>query len=300
MGTRNMTIRLAHFSDVHLTASPIGWRLRDSFSKKAIGMFNVKYLGRGASFRHAPMIADALMAEIRAGGFDHIVFSGDATTLAFESEFAHAATRLGVQELPGIAIPGNHDYYTSRCAKSDRFERAFGPWLAGERIGGFRYPFAKKVGHVWLIAVNSSHPRRFNIGASGTIGQAQLERFRLLCARLDAGPRIVVTHYPLRTAEGKIERRSHRLLDHAAAIETMKQCGIALWLHGHIHRGFVLKPSAAIPFPVIGAGSCTQTNRWMYNHYAINGTHLTMTQRIFNLNAKQYEPQVPVELELPV
>jgi len=293
-----MPVRLAHFSDVHLTANPLGWRVRDLFTKRLLGILNVKLLGRGHRFQHAPMIVDAMMTEIRDGDFDQIVFSGDATTLAFESEFGHAARRLGVGTIPGVTVPGNHDYYTARSVAAGAFERHFAPWLDGERVDGAMYPFAKRVGHVWLICVNSSYPRPINIGASSTIGSEQLNRLRVLCSRLDPGPRVLVTHYPLRTAAGKVERRSHRLLDHKAALDVAKECGIGLWLHGHIHTGFVLPASDTIPFPVICAGSATQLNRWSYNLYSIEGTHLTMQRRVFDLELRNFCDGERYEMQL--
>lgn len=278
-------LRLLHYSDVHLTSRPLGFRVRDLFSKKLLGYVNVRFLGRGKRFQHAPQVVDAMMRDVRAGQFDHVIFSGDATKLAFPSEFEHAARRLGVNDPsvpPTIAVPGNHDYYTHPVAKSGLFERHFGPWLTGETVDGHRYPFARRVGHVWLIGVNSSNPRTyFTYGAGATIGREQLARLETLCHRLSPGPRILVTHYPLRRADGKLERRSHRLLDHRRALDTAIRCQVSLWLHGHIHTPFVLPASDAIPFPVICAGSATQTNRWAHNEYRIDGTTLHGVRKVF-------------------
>src|SRR6266550_6543768 len=111
----SMTIRLAHFSDVHLTSEKLGWRVRDLFGKRASGWVNVAVLGRGRRFRHANAVVEALLREFRERPLDHIVFSGDATTMAFESEMSEAAHRLGAGDdtlPPCIAVPGNHDLYT--------------------------------------------------------------------------------------------------------------------------------------------------------------------------------------------
>ena len=76
-------VRLAHFSDIHLTARPLGWRVRDAFNKRPTGWVNVKVLGRGHRFRHANDVTAALRREFAGRGFDQLVFSGDATTLGF-------------------------------------------------------------------------------------------------------------------------------------------------------------------------------------------------------------------------
>ena len=73
------------------------------------------------------------------------------------------------------------------------------------------------------------------------------------------------------------------------AIAVANECGISLWLHGHIHNGFILEPSATIPFPIICSGSATQTDRWSYNEYAIDGWTLNVLKRTYNPKAEQFE-----------
>ncbi len=285
-------IRLAHYSDIHLTQRSLGWTVRDLVSKKVPGWVNVKLLGRGRRFRHAPRIAELLMNDLASRGFDHVVFSGDATTLAFPREFqlAAKAMRVGMpSQPPTFAVPGNHDYYTRSGVDAKLFETHFAPALQGERLSDDTYPFARKVGSLWLIGVNSCTANGSLWDASGAIGDDQLERLERLCATLSPGPRILVTHYPLRNANGHVEHSTHRLRDHAQAIASATLAGISLWLHGHIHRGFVLLPTPEIPFPVICAGSCTQTNRWMYNEYEISGDALTMLRRRFDPITNAYQ-----------
>jgi hypothetical protein len=120
-----------------------------------------------------------------------------------------------------------------------------------------------------------------------------------LCASLGPGVRVLVTHYPVRTAQGLVEPRVHRLRDHAAAVEAAAECGIGLWLHGHIHRGFALKPSGAVPFPVVCVGSSTQNNRWTYNEYAIEGTRLEGLRRVYDPDHDQFRDAGFFELDLP-
>ena len=114
-------IRLAHFSDVHLTVRALGWRVRDLFGKRATGWVNVRFLGRGKRFMHANRVVGVLMTELRERGFDHLIFSGDATTMAFDREITEAAKRLGAQaavlcpgipwhEIRGLGNWLRHDY----------------------------------------------------------------------------------------------------------------------------------------------------------------------------------------------
>src|SRR5262249_4960829 len=129
-----MAIRLAHFSDLHLTSKPLGWRPRDFFSKRLTGWMNVRLLGRGRRFKRAPVVVAAMMRAIRERAPDAVVFTGDATGMGFESECLVAAQALGVGDEsmpPAVAVPGNHDYYTSRAAQAGLFEEYFGPWQRG-------------------------------------------------------------------------------------------------------------------------------------------------------------------------
>src|ERR1700752_4582631 len=112
------TVRLVHFSDIHLTAKPLGWRPRDWFSKRVTGWLSVRVMGRGRRFHNAPTVVAALIRSIRERTPDAIVFSGDATPLGFESEVTAAVAARSVHDEqlpPGFAVPGNHDYYTRRA-----------------------------------------------------------------------------------------------------------------------------------------------------------------------------------------
>jgi 3',5'-cyclic AMP phosphodiesterase CpdA len=297
-----MPVRLAHFSDIHLTAKPLGWRVRDAFNKRPTGWANLALLGRGARFKHANDVTAALRHEFSTRGFDQLVFSGDATTLGFPAEMTESARRLGVGEAhlpPGIAVPGNHDVYVGRSARDRLFEDAFAPWQHGKRVSAEHYPFARKVGHVWLIALNSAKPNFLAWDASGRVGNAQLLRFRELCASLDDdGPRIVVSHYPLLMENHKPESLWHRLRDWQKVRDTAAECGAGLWLHGHRHRWYVLPPAANLPFHTICTGSSTQTARWGYHDYTIDGRQLKGVRRVYDQASGAFVDADLFELEL--
>ena len=297
-----MAVRLAHFSDIHLTARPLGWRVRDAFNKRPTGWVNVAVFGRGRRFRHANDVTAALRREFASRGFDELVFSGDASTLGFSSEMTESARRLGVGDPglpPGIAVPGNHDVYVRRSARDRLFEDAFGPWQHGQRVSADHYPFARKVGHVWLIGVNSATPNFWLWDASGSVGAAQLDRLKKLCAQLDVGPRIVVSHYPILMQGHRPEGRWHRLRDWRAVRDVAAECGVSLWLHGHRHHWYFLPPAPNLPFPTICAGSSTQTARWGYHDYTVDGWNLKAVRRVYDLAGSAFVDAETFELELP-
>ncbi len=296
-----MPIRLAHFSDVHLTANPLGWGMRDVLSKKASGWVNVTLLGRGRRFKYANDVVAALRTDLASRSYDHLVFSGDATTLAFESEMKHAAESLGVSDPalpPGLAVPGNHDYYTRFAERTGLFETYFAPWQKGERLDNETYPFAKRVGDIWLIGVNSSMANTMTWDATGRIGDVQLDRLRRLCSTLSPGPRILVTHYPLRNSHGKLEVRTHRLRDHTAALAAAKECKISLWLHGHLHRPFFLQAGGDLPFPVVCGGSAAQTRRWGYHEYVVHANVVNATRRTYDRVSGLFKDELKFDLAI--
>jgi 3',5'-cyclic AMP phosphodiesterase CpdA len=291
-------VRLAHFSDVHVTAKPLGWTRRDWFSKRLTGWMNFRLLGRGYRFRQAENVVTTLVADLEQSCPHRVIFSGDATALGFESEFARAARLLNPGRFPGLAVPGNHDYYTRADQKAGLFERYFAPWQQGERVDEAIYPFAQKVGPLWLVAVNSSTGNFWIWDAGGRVDAGQLDRLERLLARLDSGPRILVTHYPVCLASGKRERRSHGLRNVKDVITVAAQGGVCLWLHGHRHGAYRIC-ERNIPFPVVCAGSATQYGYWSYGQYKISGRHFYATRRVFSPLSQRFEKGESFELQLP-
>ena len=288
-------IRLAHISDIHVSARPLGWRVGDAFNKRLTSWLNVR-LRRRSRFLHADAILSAFRDDVARRRIDHVVFSGDATSLGFASEMRRAAEALGVGSFPGLAVPGNHDYLTRSAAASGDFERIFAPWQAGQRIDDHPYPFAQRVGGVWLVGVNSARANRLSWNASGEVGAEQRRRLARLLARLESGPRILVTHYPIRLADGRREGIAHGLVDVDAVVETAVGGGIGLWLHGHRHGFHHHAAHAAAPFPVVCAGSGTQTGSWSYVEYELSGDRLEARRRRYDFDSRQFQDAEAFEI----
>ncbi len=296
-------VRLAHFSDIHVTARPAGWRAGDWLGKRLTGWMNLAVFGRGKSFARADEVVTALVAELRADVPDRVVFSGDATALGFEAETARAAALLGLADpdpLPGLAVPGNHDYYVPGAARGGAFERHFAPWLTGEHVDGAAYPFAQRVGPLWLVAVNTSVATRLPWDASGRAGPEQLARLEQLLERLAPGPRVLVTHYPVCRSSGRSERHSRGLRDLTRLVDVASRGGVCLWLHGHRHGSYFHANPGQAPFPVICAGSATQRGLWSYKRYAIEGNRLTARRRAFDPRQAVFREAGEFALELPI
>lgn len=277
-------VRLAHLSDIHISAPRLEWKLEDWFNKRLTSWLNHRVGGRARRFGDADAILAQLMDELPGRGIDHLVFSGDATALGFESELRRAADLLQVDDypIPGLAIPGNHDYCTRSAAASGHFERHFAPWQQGVRIGAHRYPFAQKVGPIWLVGVNAATGNRLTWDAGGSVGAEQMRRLAELLARLDAGVKILVLHYPVCLANGRREPRFHGLRDLDALLETAHAGGVDLWLHGHRHGPYYVPEPTGAAFPVICAGTATQHGIWSYGEYTIEGRTLQAVRREFD------------------
>ena len=294
-------VRLVHLSDIHVTVPACRWHREDWFNKRLPAWFNLRWLGRGRRFFNADAVLAALMAELRRHPPDRVVFSGDATALGFEEETVRASTLLGLRDpdpLPGIAVPGNHDYCTPRSA-TGLFERHFAPWLVGERVDDATYPFAQRVGPLWLVGVCSATANRWPWDASGGVGKDQLDRLRELLRRLEGGPRVLVTHYPVCLASGNREHRTHCLRDLHELAEVARAGGIGLWLHGHRHDAYEHARTEWTPFPVICAGSSTQRFLWSYGDYTITGHTLRGVRRTFDPETNQFRDATTFALELP-
>jgi len=282
--------RLAHISDIHITVSEVGMTMRDWWSKRTASWVNLRLLGRGRRFRFSDRVLGVWREEIASRGVERVIFSGDATAMGFPSELERAGHLIGVDSgLAGIAVPGNHDYGTRKAAMSGDFERVFEPWLDGQRVDDETYPFAQKVGDVWLVALNSAKGNFWFWDASGRVGDTQLERLRQLLAELSPGPRIIVTHYPLFLESGRPERHARSLRDGPEVVRVAAEGGVKLWLHGHRHGFYWFENVPGVPFAMVCAGSGTQSGLWSYLEYDLEGDRLQGRRRVYDAGSGAYQ-----------
>jgi hypothetical protein len=120
----------------------------------------------------------------------------------------------------------------------------------------------------------------------------------VLCGRLDPGPRVIVSHYPLLTRGRHPEARWHRLIDWREVRDAAAACGASLWLHGHKHAWYILEAGEHQPFHSICVGSSAQEKLWGYHEYEIDGTALTGLRRVFDLEAGRFVDADQFALEL--
>lgn len=231
-------MRLAHYSDIHVTAKPFAeGRL---WGKRLVGALNYTVGGRGAHFEGSDQRIARLLEDIDEQVVDHALCTGDVTQMSYESEFARVAelygARLGQPDRHTV-IPGNHDRYTRDADAGLRFEAHLGA-LGAE--GG--YPLVKALPQgVTLVALDVARARPL-LDSSGLAGPEQLERLQAVLTDSSLRDRFVVLglHYGLLRRTGKRDRFNHRLRDDLALMALIERADVHLdlVLHGHMHRPY--------------------------------------------------------------
>ncbi len=81
-------------------------------------------------------------------------------------------------------------------------------------------------------------------------------------------------------------------------VEVAAKGGVGLWLHGHRHGAYHLQRPPCAPFPVICAGSATQTGLWTYGEYNLNGSNVAAVRRVYNPAKNAFEDHERFDLQL--
>jgi 3',5'-cyclic AMP phosphodiesterase CpdA len=237
----------AHLSDLHValrTPAP----MRALFNKRLLGFLSWRMHRRR---RYRPEILDVLRTDLDRVRPDHVVITGDLTTLALPAEFEEAARQLyafGGPERVSL-VPGNHDAYVPlRWASS---WAAWADYMSSEAAASpprvptdfTDFPWVRRRSFVAFIGLSSAVPTRPFL-AQGWLGAAQLGRLEHLLTRLaqEGFFRVVLVHHS--PIDGTTDRRK-RLMDAAELRSVICRAGAELILHGHDHRAGV----AMIPGP---------------------------------------------------
>lgn len=244
-------MRLAHFSDVHVTHFPLSGR---PALKRLAAVVSYGPMGRGRHFEGSDVRIARLLEDVDAAEVDHVLCTGDLTGVATEGEFSRVAGLFGARlTQPGrfTVIPGNHDRYVREA--QGRFERHFAALCEGGR-----FPFAKALpGGVTIVAVDAARPTSV-IDSSGLLGEAQRRRLEAILTDVSLRDRFVVLalHYGLLRAQGQRDARSHGLRDdlELTALVDREDVTVDLVLHGHMHRPYAVRTARR---QTVNAGSAT-------------------------------------------
>ena len=125
-------MRLIHLSDIHVWHYT--WNVRRLLGRRA---FRAVELALGRARRFDLLRLEAVVDRVLACGPDHVLITGDLTTMALPIEFQEARRQLEplLQDPKRVSIlPGNHDRTTWYSAHSRRYEMAFGEFMPAADI----------------------------------------------------------------------------------------------------------------------------------------------------------------------
>lgn len=242
----------AHLSDLHValrTTPPI----RALLNKRLLGFLAWRMHRR---HRYRPEILDLLRADLDRVRPDHVVITGDLTTLALPVEFEETERQLyafGGPERVSL-VPGNHDAYVPlRWAHS---WAAWADYMSTEAAGSrpraptdfTDFPWVRRRSFVAFIGLSSAVPTKSFL-AQGKLGATQLSRLEHELTRLaqEGLFRVILVHH---SPIDETIRRRKRLTDAAELRAVVRRAGAELILHGHDHHAraaTVSGPNGAVP-----------------------------------------------------
>ena len=289
-------MRIAHFSDIHVTASPIQQGLKTLWGKRAGGAVNYYIGGRRHHFADVDHRIRRLLDDVDAQNVDHAVCTGDITQMSYEDEFDRCAALFGPrlsQPDRYTVIPGNHDRYTTAAVQAGWFEKHFGAVCDD----GQGYPFRKDVGSVSFVGLDLARPCGI-VDSSGYCGPTQLAALQRHLTALTAEGRrtIVLLHYGFYRADGRPDRQRHGIRDADALMAVLddEAVRVDLILHGHMHSSYTVRTQRRT---VICAGSATDlAHKGGYNVYELGEDSVAVRRRIWSAGSYVDEKTVRVAL----
>ena len=221
---------IAHVTDVHfweIVRNPL-----KLINKRLLGNLNV-ILKRSKHFHQH--LADDFAANVIDTGAKTVIFGGDFTSTATDSEFERARHFVDIFEKAGLRIvlmPGNHDVYTFESVRAARFESCFSRWLPE---GGYpsRYDL---VGGGSLLVVPTVCPNI--LSSRGRITAEELEKVGAMIGKVADRPLLIAGHYPFLHNTSSYSSNWERKLGNAEALhELLGSSNQPLtYIAGHVHR----------------------------------------------------------------
>lgn len=270
------TIRVLHFSDVHLEQGFEGVPRRQFLNKRAVAYLNL-VLSRRGHFGDAEMKVEALARFMHEAGVHVSLGTGDYTALGTQPELDYARRVMEpLTEAPMgfVTVPGNHDIYLSDNVEDRRWEGAFGTYMKTDRpdllVDGEGWPQVRFFGeHLAIVTVNSARPNDSVFASSGRIPEAQIEGLRRVVADEEVASRFVMlaTHYAPRLASGRPDSHHHGLENADALLDALKPLSRGVICHGHVHWNYHVR-EPGLRLDLCCAGSTTFAGReglWVYD-----------------------------------
>lgn len=261
-------LRIAHISDLHFgyfSLSPLQF-----LSKRFVG--NIHFgLSRWREF--APKRLFHLFAKtLVSQNVDLVVITGDLTTTTHPKELGHALDffhELEEADLCVLALPGNHDHYTSRAFREKHFYEYFtnDPSVVKEhfpeQLETERLEVHLISKGLWLINLDTALSTAL-LSSHGIFPKALEMRLDKVLASIPDEERVVLcSHYPFID----IEQKPSHALERGEALEALikRHPKVVLYLHGHTHRHSIANLND-INLPIVcDAGSVSLRKEPTYN-----------------------------------
>jgi 3',5'-cyclic AMP phosphodiesterase CpdA len=208
--------------------------------------------------REDPVIVEGLLRAISDAAPDLVVVSGDLTQRARKRQFRAAREFLrSLPPVPQIVIPGNHD-----ISLTSLVDRAFKPFKRFKKyITDDLEPYLEDE----ELAISGINTVRL---ATVNDGRIKTRAVEIACDQLGQSAlgkaRIVVTHHPM---DISLDDREHHIVSRSkAAMKRFGDCGVDLFLSGHLHTGRTIATSArykreGFSAVVVHAGTAVSTRR---------------------------------------
>jgi 3',5'-cyclic AMP phosphodiesterase CpdA len=259
--------RVAHLSDPHLAPLPHATPAQLA-SKRILGFLSWTLRRQHI---HVTRALEAVCADIRRGGFDHIALTGDIANISLPAEFDHGSEFLGRLGTPRdvTLVPGNHDAYIAVPWRQswDKWSSYMTGDDGNPPSGESGFPFLRRRGPLGIVALNTGEPEAWFM-ATGSLGQAQLDRTEAMLAALASEGlfRLVLIHHPPQPGGAPWRKR---LTDAPAFRAMIGRVGAELIVHGHMHRPMLGRIDGRLgPVPVLGVASASTD---VTSHYGAGG-----------------------------
>ncbi|NOR80537.1 MAG: metallophosphoesterase [Methyloprofundus sp.] len=268
------SLRILHFSDIHIGIEIRHMLWKKWFSKRAIGAINL-LRGRAKYFDEAEQKLQALIRFKDEHEIDLVIHTGDYTALGLESELKLSKTMVEpLMKNPEryITVPGNHDIYVSESKSHQRFSQQFAEVLYSdmpEYCSDGCWPLVRLLGtDAAIIALNSARPNPMPWRSNGHISHTQLETLEQLLQDQHLKNRFIfiATHYAPRLANGENDTPLHGLINADDFLRVCKKVNAGAILCGHVHQTY-RTDTQGFQGSIFCAGSATMDGHegfWVY------------------------------------
>jgi 3',5'-cyclic AMP phosphodiesterase CpdA len=170
---------------------------------------------------------------------DLVVMTGDVSNLSLPFEFFEADRLFrdaGLSPENTLVMPGNHDRYTMGADMGEAFEQHMAPWMPNGFSRGDGYPIVKKVGPIFVAALDTA-VWRTGIRDAGRVAAEQMERMIDLLnsdSMRVYWPVIAMHHPPFRRQEAFYKDFMSGLVGADKLVQALSGRPATV-LHGHMH-----------------------------------------------------------------